>query len=176
MIETGKPQVVRLSLTLRPNLAWARWIVRSRLDEVQSAAAKIPLFGRRLVRMIRDNDGEFLVRLVCAIEQNRKPFLRRVIFEFKRRSRCQRGCGYGQVSCVEIYSSQVLDCGRQSDRSRADRLFLIPIEAEGEFDFSLIVIVRRNVLYRRKGPARGAGRRRRCWRRRLRLSKTDRYT
>ena len=67
MIEAGKPLVVRLGFSLRPNLTRARRIAGARLDKIQTTTAQATAPRRRLVRMIRNHELQFFVGLVRAI-------------------------------------------------------------------------------------------------------------
>src|SRR6266542_1288933 len=149
MIEAGKPQMIEFGLALRPNLPGPRRIVRSRLDEVQTAAAEA-LLGRGPIRVVRDHDCQLIGRLICTGEKNGKFFSARVVFESERCSRRHRHAGNAHVRGIKIDPTQILNRGRESYRSGAYRLFLFPVESQIKLDVALIVIVLRNILRWRK--------------------------
>src|SRR5437879_3116673 len=96
------------------------------------------------------------------IEHHRQLLFRGIILEFQRRARGQLDAGHGHVGAIEIDAAQILEDRRKRYGLYADRLFLFPVETQFEFDVSLIVIVRWNILRRRHWPRRA--RRRRRWR------------
>ncbi len=85
VIKAGKPQVIRFSFALRPDLSRSSWVVRSRLYKIQAAAAKAgSLLGWWLGGVIGNNDREFFRKLISPIVQNRDLLFRDVVFELER--------------------------------------------------------------------------------------------